>query len=158
VVALAGEHGRQTRVDGQRAGADKRADDQDLAAGHAIGEGGGSDGSDGGDDLVEDVVAELLRNLGDAEVLEDDGVEVTETVTGELAEDGNHEHLGHTPTAVVGKEQRAVCAELVFRGSIPETGGHLQSHGRLSMPSTRIFSFISSTSRSTRRESGLLLP
>jgi len=35
-------------------------------------------------------------------------VEVTKTVTGELAEDGDHENLGHAPATAAGKEERAV--------------------------------------------------
>jgi hypothetical protein len=34
--------------------------------------------------------------------------EVTKTVTRELAEDGNHENLSHTPATTTGKEERAV--------------------------------------------------
>jgi len=35
-------------------------------------------------------------------------VKVTETVTGELTENRNHEDLGHTPPPVTGQEERAI--------------------------------------------------
>lgn len=108
LLGLLVKSGRETGVGGESNGAHEGTDDEHLAAGHAIGHGDGGQGTDGGDDRVEDVVGELLGGAGDTNVLEDDSVEVTETVAGELAEDGNHKHLGHAPAAVVGHEERAV--------------------------------------------------
>jgi len=102
------EGGGETRVGGEGKRAQKGAGDEDDTAGHAVGERDGGEGADGRETLVENVVAELGGDLGDAEVLKDDGVEVSETVARELTEDGDHEHLSHSPAAVVGEEERAV--------------------------------------------------
>lgn len=107
-LGLLVKSGRKTRVGGKSSGAHESTDDEHLAAGHAISHGDGGQGTNGGDDGVEDVVGELLGGAGDTNIFEDDGVEVTETIAGELTEDGDHEHLGHAPAAVVGHEERAV--------------------------------------------------
>ena len=38
-----------------------------------------------------------------------DRVEVSETVTGELTKDRDHENLSHSPSTIVVIEQRSVC-------------------------------------------------
>ena len=108
LLGLLVEGSGETGVGGKSNRAHEGTDDADLAAGHLIGHGDGSQGTDGGNDGVENVVGELLGGTGDTDVLENGGVEVAETVAGELTEDGDHEHLSHTPAAVVGQEERAV--------------------------------------------------
>lgn len=67
-------------VDGKQDGADKGADDQDLAPGHLVAEDDADAGPDGGEAAVQDVEAELLGRARDADALEDGGVEVSQAV------------------------------------------------------------------------------
>lgn len=102
------KRGSETRVGGEGKRAQKGTGDENYTAGHAIGKRDGGESTNGRETLVENVVAELGGDLGDAKVLENDRVEVSETVARELTEDGDHEHLSHSPAAVVGEEERAV--------------------------------------------------
>jgi len=89
-------------------GLTKGTSDEDLSTGHAIGKGSSGNRGEGRDDGVGEIVTELTGDRGDTEVVVDDGVEVTETVTRELTKDGDHEDLGHPPSPGVSEEERAV--------------------------------------------------
>lgn len=126
-LSLLVKSSRKTRVGGKSSGAHEGTDNEHRAAGHPISHGHSGQGTNSGDDGIEDVVGELLGGAGDTNVLEDDGVEVTETVAGKLAKDGDHEHLGHAPAAAVGHEERAVIPPDLVDTVGPDTVPHLLS-------------------------------
>lgn len=61
------------------------------ATGHAVRKEGSSDSADSGDTLVGKIQTELGGDVGVSEVVVDNGVEVSKTVSRELSEDRNHE-------------------------------------------------------------------
>lgn len=119
------DNSRETRVGGQAERAHEGTDDEHLAAGHPVGQRHGSQGADARQDLVEDVVGELLLHGGDAKAIENNGVEVAETVARELTEDGDHEHLRQTPAAAVREQERAVVPPDLVDAVGADTGAHL---------------------------------
>jgi hypothetical protein len=76
-----------------------------------------------------------------------DRVEVTESITGELTKDGDHENLSHSPSTIVVVKQRSVCPSVLSLKV--KRRNDIQSHQVLSIPSCRIPSLISAICKET---------
>lgn len=86
----------------------------------------------------------MLLDGGNADDLEDGGVEVAQSVAGELAEDGYHQDLSYAPTSAVGQYKGAIyksslvmAVETKLKPSEREKkggGGELQGGSELTIP------------------------
>ncbi len=114
-VGILGPFGTQASVDGQHDCADKGTNDEDLAAGHAIGESHTSQCTDARGDRVDQVEDELHVGVV-ADGLVDAQVEVSKTVTRELTEHTHEDDHEETPASIVGLEEARVIIPALVRG------------------------------------------